>query len=163
MTTPAPAQQFQAKGLLFSEDACNRHKMGRDAKQLAGKLTASTVTVWKYFNKLETISKMVDSSDSVQRQRAALCRLYFSSADQVYCQEAGNRRQTPEQSPLFLRPPPLGFFLSPAHTNTTLATTKANMCDLLQLAAPGGRKKKKTGRNAQTDPSPVSTISRSAE
>lgn len=61
-----------AKRPLLSEDAYKRHKMGKDAKQLAGKLTASTVTVWKYFNKLETISKMVDSSDSVRRQRPAL-------------------------------------------------------------------------------------------
>lgn len=57
---------------LFSEDAYNRHKMGKDAKQLAGKLSGSTVTVWKYFNKLETISKMVDGSDSDRRQRPAL-------------------------------------------------------------------------------------------
>lgn len=70
-----------AKRPLLSEDAYKRHKMGKDAKQLAGKLTASTVTVWKYFNKLETISKMVDSSDSVRRQRPALWGLsvYFSS------------------------------------------------------------------------------------
>lgn len=57
---------------ILSEDAYNRHEMGKDAKQLAGKLTGSAVTVWKYFNKLETISKMVDSSDSDQRQRPAL-------------------------------------------------------------------------------------------
>lgn len=58
---------------LVSEDAHDRpKKMGKDAKQLTGKLTGSTVTVWKHFNKLETISKMVDGSDADQRQRPAL-------------------------------------------------------------------------------------------
>lgn len=57
---------------LLSEDARDRPKMGKDAKQLTGKLTGSTVTVWKHFNKLETISKMVDGSDADQRQRPAL-------------------------------------------------------------------------------------------
>lgn len=56
---------------LFSEEGWNRHEIGKDAKQLAGKLTRA-VAVWKYFNNLESISKMVDSSDSVWRQRAAL-------------------------------------------------------------------------------------------
>lgn len=108
MTTPAPAQQFQAKGLLFSEDACNRHKMGRDAKQLAGKLTASTVTVWKYFNKLETISKMVDSSDSVRRQRAALCRLsvYFSSLIKFTAKRQATGDRPPSSPRYFCSPLP---------------------------------------------------------
>lgn len=57
---------------LVSEDARDRPKMGMDAKQLTGKRTGSTVTVWKHFNKLETISKMVDGSDVDQRQRPAL-------------------------------------------------------------------------------------------
>lgn len=57
---------------LLSEDARDRTKMGKDAKQLTGKLTGSTVMVWKRFNKLETISKMVDGSDADQRQRPAL-------------------------------------------------------------------------------------------
>lgn len=57
---------------LLSEDAHDRPKMGKDAKQLTGKLIGSTVTVWKHFNKLETISKMVDGSDADQRQRPAL-------------------------------------------------------------------------------------------
>lgn len=55
-----------------SEDAHDRPKMRKDAKQLTGKLTGSTATVWKRFNKLETISKMVDGSDADQRQRPAL-------------------------------------------------------------------------------------------
>lgn len=108
MTTPGPAQQFQAKGLLFSEDAYNRHKMGRDAKQLAGKLTASTVTVWKYFNKLETISKMVDSSDLVQRQRAALCRLsvYFSTPIKFTAKRQATGDRPPSSPRYFCSPLP---------------------------------------------------------
>lgn len=117
MTRPAPVQRFQAKSLLFSEDACNRHRMGKDAKQLAGKLTASTVTVWKYFNKLETISKMVDSSDSVRRQRAALCRLsvYFSSLIKFTAKRQATGDRPPSGRRYFCRPlpsAPLGFFLS---------------------------------------------------
>lgn len=116
MTTPAPAQQFQAKGLLFSEDACNRHKMGRDAKQLAGKLTASTVTVWKYFNKLETISKMVDSSDSVRRQRAALCRLsvYFSSLIKFTAKRQATGDRPPSSPRYFCSAPPPSVSSSPS-------------------------------------------------
>lgn len=137
------------KGLLFSEDACNRHRMGKDAKQLAGKLTASAVTVWKYFNKLETISKMVDSSDSVRRQRAALCRLsvYFSSMIKFTAKRQATGDRLPSSRCYFCRPllaAPLGFLPLPAHTNTALATTKANMCDLLPFTASGAEKKQKT-------------------
>lgn len=63
MTGPASASPPKSKP-LFSEEGWNRHEIGKDARQLAGKLTRA-VTVWKYFNRLETISKMVDSSDSV--------------------------------------------------------------------------------------------------
>lgn len=155
------------KGLLFSEDACNRHRMGKDAKQLAGKLTASTVTVWKYFNKLETISKMVDSSDSVRRQRAALCRpsVYFSSMIKFTAKRQATGDRPPSSRCYFCRPllaAPLGFLPLPAHTNTALATTKANMCDLLQFTTSGGEKK--TKKQQWTDwPSHLATISSSAE
>ena len=65
---------------LSSEEGWNRHKRKKDAKQLAGKLTGA-ITVWKCFNMLETISKTVDSSDSVWKQRPALSKqnVYFSS------------------------------------------------------------------------------------
>lgn len=56
----------------LSEDAQDRYKMGKDTKQLTRKRNGSTVTVWKHFNKLETIPKMVDGSDADQRQRPAL-------------------------------------------------------------------------------------------
>lgn len=64
----------------------------------------------------------------------------FFLADQVYCQEAGNKRQTPEQSPVIPAAPSPPFLPLPAHTNTTLATAKANMCDLLRFTAPGGKR-----------------------
>ena len=88
---------------FLSEDAHDRPKMGKDAKQLTRKLTGSAVMVWKRFNKLETISKMVDGSDADQTKACIVkAEHVFFFADQIYGQEAGNRRQTQEQSPLFL-------------------------------------------------------------
>lgn len=63
---------------------------------------------------------------------------FFSFADQVYCQDAGNRRQTPEPSPLAPPPPLPGFLPLPARVNAMLKTTKANICDLLELTVSDG-------------------------
>lgn len=55
--------------------------------------------------------------------------MYFSSLIKF----TANRRQTPEQPPrCFCSPPPQSYSLS-THANTTLSTTKANICDLLLL------------------------------
>lgn len=141
MTTPAPVQRFQAKGLLFSQDACNRHRPGKDAKQLAGKKSlpqqsqsGSILISRKLFPKWSTVPIRA------WRQRAALCGLsvYFSSPIKFTAKRQATGDRPPSSRREFCHPhrapsaPPRSL---PLPASTALATTEANMCDLPQLTA----------------------------